>query len=354
MRAPLSPTLEPFGGAEPVRWWLAFVAGLVAATAIVGAATRLTGSGLSITEWAPIMGVVPPLSDAQWQEAFDRYREIPQYKLINKGMSLDGFRGIFWWEWSHRLLARSIGVVFLLPLLWFMARRAIPRHLLARLWLLLGLGGLQGAVGWYMVRSGLVDRVDVSQYRLAVHLGLAALIFAGLIWTLLDLMPERDEVRLATVSRRQRLGAAIVAGLVFLQILLGALVAGLKAGRTYNTWPLMDGALLPAGLLQLTPWWINAFENAATVQLNHRLMAYLVVVMGLLQAWRVMRSADDERVRISGLAVAVLIFAQAALGVWTLLAWVPLGLGVAHQAGALATLAAAIWHLHTVRRATRI
>jgi cytochrome c oxidase assembly protein subunit 15 len=328
------------------------VAALVALTAIIGAATRLTGSGLSITEWQPILGVVPPLTEADWLAAFAKYKEIPQYTELNKGMSLAAFQTIYWWEWSHRLIARSLGVVFLVPFLWFLARRRIPRRLAPRLALLFLLGGLQGAIGWIMVQSGLVDRVSVHPVKLLLHLGCAVLIFALLVWTALDAAERRERpVHLATVSRCQALVAAALVALVYLQVLSGALVAGHKAGLTYNTWPLMDGHLVPDGLGTLTPWWSNAFENITTVQFNHRMLAYLIVAIGVWQAVRLRRSADDESVRRSAMWVGLALLAQMGLGIWTLLAWVPVSLGVAHQAGALAALALALWHLFTVRRA---
>ena len=337
----------------PIRLWLAAIALLIALTAIVGAATRLTGSGLSITEWNPIMGILPPMGEAQWLAAFEKYKAIPQYIQLNKGMNLQAFKTIFWWEWSHRLLARSIGVLVLAPLLVFWARNQIPRGLAPRLVGLLLLGGLQGAIGWYMVKSGLADRVDVSQYRLALHLGLAVAIFALTLWTLFKLDPDQHRSHLVSISRGQRLTAVTLVGLVYLQVVLGAFVAGLKAGRTYTTWPLMDGALVPTGLAQLTPFWHNLFENPALVQFNHRLLAYLLLALAIAHAVALQRSADDERVRLSARLLAIALSGQAALGIWTLLAWVPVHLGVAHQAGALAVFAAAIWHLFVIGRASQ-
>ncbi len=336
-----------------VRLWLALIALLVAMTAVVGAATRLTGSGLSITEWAPIVGIIPPLNEAQWQEAFAKYKQIPQYTQINKGMSIEAFRSIFWWEWSHRVLGRLIGVVFLIPMLVFWLRGAIPRSLRPRMVLLLLLGGLQGAIGWYMVRSGLVDRVDVSPYRLAMHLGLAVFIFGLIVWTILELSGDHRRQHLATQRKADHLRAHVLVAVVFLQIVLGALVAGLKAGLTYTTWPLMDGWLWPSGLFHLTPWWVNVFENPALVQFNHRIVAYLLAILVTVQAAATAGRAGDECVTRSAVVLALLVWAQAALGIWTLLAWVPLGLGVAHQAGALVVLAAALWHLFAVRHGSR-
>ena len=332
---------------DPVRVWLFAVAALVFVMVSVGGATRLTGSGLSITEWRPIMGVVPPLSDAAWQEALEKYRQIPQYRQVNKGMSLEAFKRIFWWEWTHRFLARFVGVAFLLPFLYFLATGRIARALVPRLAGLFALGGLQGAIGWYMVASGLAGRTDVSQYRLALHLSLAVVIFAGLLWTALSLGPR--EARRQAVPPFYRRGAAWIVGLVFLQIVAGAFVAGLKAGNDYNTWPLMDGRFIPQGLGVMSPWWANLFENATTVQFNHRMLAYVLTAVALWHVWSVLSRTDDRLVRASGLAVGGAVLAQVALGIWTLLAQVPLSLGLAHQAGAVTVFGLALWHLHTLR-----
>ena len=241
-----------------IRAWLLVVAALVFVMVSIGGATRLTGSGLSITEWQPIVGTLPPLSQADWLEAFAKYRQIPQYEHVNRGMSLEAFKVIFWWEWTHRFLGRLIGAAFLLPFLYFLAAGRISRALAARLAGIFALGALQGAVGWYMVRSGLADRIDVSQYRLALHLGLAILIFGALIWVALSLDRRRDSAAWSP----QAIAAGLIVLLVFVQIELGALVAGLKAGAGYNTWPLMDGRLVPSGLGAMQPWYLNLFENA--------------------------------------------------------------------------------------------
>ena len=327
--------------------WLFAVAALVFVMVSVGGATRLTGSGLSITEWRPIMGVVPPLSDAAWQEALEKYRQIPQYRHVNKGMSLEAFKRIFWWEWTHRFLARFVGVAFLLPFLYFLATGRIARALVPRLAGLFALGGLQGAIGWYMVASGLAGRTDVSQYRLALHLSLAVVIFAGLLWTALSLGPR--EAGRQAVPPFHRRGAVWIVGLVFLQIVAGAFVAGLKAGNDYNTWPLMDGRFIPQGLGVMSPWWANLFENATTVQFNHRMVAYVLTAVALWHVWSVLSRTDVRLVRASGLAVGGAVLAQVALGIWTLLAQVPLSLGLAHQAGAVTVFGLALWHLHTLR-----
>ena len=332
---------------DPVRVWLLAMALLVLAMVSVGGATRLTGSGLSITEWQPIMGVIPPLSDAAWQDAFEKYRQIPQYKLINKGMSLDAFKAIYWWEWTHRFLGRLIGVVFLVPFLYFLVTGRVTRALAPKLAGICALGGLQGAIGWYMVRSGLAERTAVSQYRLALHLGLAAVIFASLLWVALSL--RRSQAVSQDVSPSRRRVAVALLGLVFLQIVAGAFVAGLKAGAGYNTWPLMDGQLVPNGLGVMSPWWTNLFENATTVQFNHRLVAYVLTGAVLWHVSALLSRARDPHVRASAVTLLVAVLAQVALGIWTLLAQVPVSLGLAHQAGAMIVLAAALWHLHTLR-----
>ncbi len=351
-----NPVLADRGaGDRALEVWLMCVAAMVALTAVVGAATRLTGSGLSITEWQPLLGIVPPLGEAAWLDAFEKYKQIPQYTELNRGMTLDGFKAIYWWEWAHRLIARSIGVVMLVPMIAFWLAGRIGRRLAPRLVGLFALGGLQGAIGWIMVVSGLSERTSVSPYRLALHLGCAVLIFALLVWTILELRALRRPrgLHLSTLTRGQwwRAGALVV--LVYLQILSGALVAGLKAGLTYNTWPLMDGRLVPNGLGSLSPWWLNIFENVTTVQFDHRMLAYLVVGLAIWQAVSVARTADDDVVARSGLWLGVAVVAQMGLGIWTLLAWVPLGLGVLHQAGALVVLAVALWHLFALRRAIR-
>lgn len=335
-----------------IRLWLFGVAGLVFAMVLVGGATRLTESGLSITEWKPVMGVVPPLTQAQWQTAFQHYQEIPQYRALNSGMSLDAFKSIYWWEWTHRLLGRLIGVTFLLPLLWFLWRGWVGPGLRGRLWLIFGLGALQGAVGWWMVASGLANRVEVSQYRLATHLVLACVIYIAMLWTAAQLgngsaaVAERKTGD--TVPARLRLSAVAFLVLVLGQLYLGALVAGLRAGYIYNTWPLIDGGLVPqaARLFSGSPLWRNFFENALTVQFDHRMLAYMIWICALLhaidaaRAWR----AGKGRALAGALALATAVTVQAALGIWTLLEVAPLGLSLAHQAMAMLVLTTATLH----------
>ena len=338
---------RPARSITPVRVWLLAVAGLVFLNLSIGGATRLTGSGLSITDWQPIVGVLPPLSEQDWQQAFEKYQQIPQYQYVNRGMSLEAFKFIFWWEWSHRLLGRLLGLVFFAPLVYFLAAGQIARNLLAKLAFLLVLGGLQGAVGWYMVYSGLANRIDVSPYRLALHLGLAIGIFGALISVALSL----GEPRVAGTRGKERGFALLIVGLVALQIVLGAFVAGLKAGLSHNTWPLMDGRLVPVGLGVMQPIYLNLFENAMTVQFNHRLLAYILLAAALWHAWRVGLSAAGRRCKLTALFLSAAVLAQAGLGIWTLLAHVPLSLGLAHQAGAGALFAIAVWHHHQLRQA---
>ncbi|MFP4538830.1 MAG: COX15/CtaA family protein [Dichotomicrobium sp.] len=328
------------GADTAIRLWLGCVIALIFAMVVVGGATRLTGSGLSITEWKPILGAIPPLSAADWQEAFEKYRQIPQYELVNRGMSLEEFKFIYWWEWAHRFLGRFIGVAFAVPFLVFAFAGRIRRDLAPSLIALFALGALQGFMGWYMVQSGLVDRVSVSQYRLAAHLGLAAIIYAAMIWVMLGVgRPARSAARGSAW-----LSAAGLLAVSFAQIVLGAFVAGMKAGLSYNTWPLMDGALVPDGLFVMQPWYLNLFENALTVQFSHRLGAYALFAWALAHAIAMIRACHAARG--SALVLAAAVTLQAAGGIWTLLEQVPLNLGLAHQAGAFIVLAISVFHLH--------
>jgi cytochrome c oxidase assembly protein subunit 15 len=354
------PVAAPAAGQEAsaagtiwVRAWLFSAAALVFAMVVVGGATRLTDSGLSITEWQPILGVVPPLREADWQDAFAKYKETPEYKRVNQGMSLDAFKVIYWWEWAHRALGRLIGLVFALPFLWFWVRGRLQPGLTPKLLGVLVLGGLQGFIGWYMVQSGLVERVDVSQYRLALHLTMAIVIFGWLLWLALGLTDRSKPVRLRTVSRNQQNLALVLLALLLVQIALGAFVAGTKAGLTYNTWPLMNGQLIPDGLGTIEPWYLNVFENVTTVQFTHRTGAYILVALVLWHAWSLARAADDGRLVLSSALLALAVVAQAALGIWMLVTArgaIPIGLGLAHQAGAVVIFGTAVWHQHRMVR----
>jgi heme a synthase len=324
-----------------VRGWLISIAALIAVMVLIGGATRLTESGLSIVEWKPVTGTLPPLNQEQWEQAFDAYKTIPQYRQLNADMSLEEFKTIFWWEWSHRLLGRAIGVAFLLPFLWFLWRGVLAAELRRRLWLIFGLGALQGGVGWWMVASGLSQRVEVSQYRLATHLVLALLIFAGIVWTLRRL---GGRVPLPT-SPRLKITAVALLVLTFVQLYLGALVAGLRAGKIYNTWPDIDGALIPslARLFFETPWWRNLFENTLTVQFEHRMVAYALFAMALLHALDAVRSRAARSVVNGAIWLVGFVTLQATLGILTLLHQVPMDLALAHQAVAIAVLTLAVF-----------
>ena len=324
-----------------VRWWLISIAALIAIMVLVGGATRQTESGLSIVEWKPVTGALPPLNQEQWTQAFDAYKTIPQYRQLNAGMDLAEFKTIFWWEWSHRLLGRVIGMAYLLPFLWFLWRGALGAGLKRRLWLIFGLGGLQGAVGWWMVASGLSQRVEVSHYRLATHLVLALLIFAGIVWTLRRLADRLPPV----ASPRLKITSFVLLALTFVQLYLGALVAGLRAGKVYNTWPDIDGALIPsaARLWFDQPWWRNLFDNTLTVQFEHRMTAYALLVLAILHAVDAI-AARAGRAAIDGaLWLVAAITLQATLGILTLLNQAPLPLALAHQAVAIVVLTSAIF-----------
>ena len=315
---------------------------------LIGGATRLTESGLSITEWQPLAGVLPPLNDTQWQTEFAKYGAIPQYRQLNAGMSLAEFKTIYWWEWAHRLIGRVIGVVFVVPFIWFLWRNWIPRGRRAALWVILGLGALQGAIGWWMVASGLVDRVEVSQYRLATHLVLACLIYAAIIWTAWRHDGERWA---ASVTSGQpvwvRAGALGLLALIVLQIYFGALVAGLRAGHTFNTWPLIDGGLVPQGtrLFFDVPLWRNFFENPLTVQFDHRVLGYTIWLVAVLHLFNIARLNKRGPALTGAVLLAAALTVQAVLGIWTLLSVVALPLALAHQAMAMVTLTLAVVHL---------
>jgi cytochrome c oxidase assembly protein subunit 15 len=330
-----------------VRWWLTAIAALIATMVLVGGATRLTESGLSIVEWKPVTGTLPPLNDAQWMQAFEGYKTIPQYRELNAGMNLAEFKTIFWWEWSHRLLGRLIGIAYLLPFLWFLWRGALRADLKRRLWIIFGLGALQGAVGWWMVASGLTQRVEVSQLRLATHLVLALLIYAAIVWTLRRLSERQP----AVVPPRLKITAMALLALTFVQLYLGALVAGLRAGRIYNTWPEIDGALIPSAsrLFFEGPWWRNLFDNTLTVQFEHRMTAYALLALAILHAVDAVRSRAGPAAVNGAMLLAAAIMLQAALGIFTLLHQVPIVLALAHQAVAIVVLTLAILQAERLR-----
>jgi heme a synthase len=383
------------GHQRTVAVWLFVCCALIFLMVVVGGITRLTLSGLSITEWQPVVGIVPPLSAADWAAEFAKYKAIPEYRAVHNGMTLDEFKGIYWWEYAHRLLGRLIGVAFAGPFIWFLVRGRLPRRLVGSLCGILLLGAAQGGLGWYMVKSGLADRIEVSQYRLVAHLALALAIYAAILWVALGIVrgssrsaqpspmagldpaihvsnPASESVggrvkpghrgfrhtgstssRVDPSPRWRRTAEAIIA-LVGLTIAAGGFVAGTRAGLTYNTFPLMDGKLVPNGYAQLHPFFLNWFENVAAVQFDHRLLAVTtaIVVMLLWAAGRRAVLHRPARTALHGLAGVTLL--QVALGVATLLLVVPIPLAAAHQAGAVLLLTAAINFRHAVRRVSSI
>ncbi len=341
------------GGGAPrsVAVWLFACCAMVVAMMIIGAITRLTESGLSMVEWRPLIGAWPPTGEAEWRRVFDLYRETSEYRLANAGMTLPEFQTIFWWEFIHRLWGRLIGVVFGAPFVVFLFMRKIPRAMTPHLAVLFVLGGLQGLIGWWMVKSGFVARTDVSQYRLAIHLGMAFLILGYMLWLALDIVSPRVSPRVTPAMGAPRGLAALTLAVISTTVMAGGLVAGLNAGLTYNTWPLMDGGIAPDGVLDLSPWWLNGFENIATVQFDHRMLAYLSAVC---VAWLWLRARRAGLAHTPANALAAMAAAQVTLGVATLLLVAPLPLAVLHQAGAAALFCLALWTLHalTGRKAT--
>jgi cytochrome c oxidase assembly protein subunit 15 len=329
-----------------VAAWLLVCCALVYAMVVVGGVTRLTHSGLSITEWQPIVGTVPPLSQADWAEAFAKYQATPEYRLVNHAMTLAEFKGIFWWEYFHRLLGRVIGVAFLAPFLWFIVRKRIPPGYALPLAAIFVLGGLQGAVGWYMVKSGLVADPRVSQFRLTAHLALAFLIFAAMLWTAMSLLAPRRGARPAPGLRAP---TAPVPALVLVMVCTGGLVAGLRAGLAYNTFPSMNGYFIPPGILMLDPAWKNFFWNITTVQFDHRMLAWLIALLTPLLWWRVARSPAPPRARTGAHLLLAMVAVQVGLGIATLVNVVPLPLAALHQAGALMVFALALNLAHACR-----
>lgn len=331
-----------------LRWWLWLGAGLTASTLVVGGITRLTESGLSIVDWAPIVGAIPPLNDAGWHEAFARYQRYPQYAILRPDMTLAEFKHIYFWEYLHRMIGRLIGLVFLIPFIWFLIRGYFNGPLLRRVLLLFVLGGLQGLMGWYMVSSGLVDRPEVSHYRLAAHLLLAMTIFGCCIWFANDLL-ARPRQCIAPDRRAFLLRALTGFGaLLVIQITWGAFVAGLNAGFAYNTFPLMNGSLLPPNGWSQKPVLINLVDNAATVQWVHRVLATIILVSVFALFVTVRREPGLAPFHRWSAALVGMIFLQIGLGVATLLSFVTIGLAVAHQANALLTVGLLLIFLHEV------
>ncbi len=341
---------------KAIAIWLLVCCATIFGMIILGGVTRLTGSGLSMVEWAPIMGILPPLNQAEWQETFSLYQQFPEYKLKNFNMTLSEFKSIFWFEYGHRLLGRSIGIIFLLPFLFFLFRGKIEKSLTPKLIIMFVLGGLQGLMGWYMVKSGLVNDPHVSQYRLTAHLGLAVVIYAYMFWVALDLLYPKingSSNNTAAKNTKHRLGrlSLIITGIIVITILSGGFVAGTRAGFAFNTFPLMDGRLIPNGLFDLSPVWLNFFENIVTVQFDHRVLAtllFLIIPIFWFKTGKLAgRLASEPKLQPlartgSHLLLAALLL-QVTLGISTLLLVVPVALAAAHQAGAIILLTAALF-----------
>ncbi|MFU8831142.1 MAG: COX15/CtaA family protein [Wenzhouxiangella sp.] len=330
--------------------WLLVCCAVLLALILLGGATRLTGSGLSMVHWQPL-NVVPPITETAWLEEFEAYRQSPEYQMVNRGMALDEFKVIFWYEFGHRLLARGLGLVFALPLVWFLWRRMVPARLRWPLFGLLALGGAQGYMGWYMVQSGLVDIPRVSPYRLAAHLGLALVIFAIMLRMAVDLLWSRPS---SNGSQRLRRGIRLTLALTAVTIVSGAFVAGLKAGLVYNTFPLMGGRVVPEGVLGLEPLWRNFFENPATVQFIHRVLAISTLGAVVALWWRGRRLASGDALRRSFNVLIIVALGQVGLGIATLLMYVPDTIGTIHQGGAvvlLTTLLVVDWLAHSPQTA---
>ncbi len=343
-------TISGKSGDKAVVVWLLACCFLVFAMIVIGGITRLTHSGLSIVEWQPVAGTLPPLSESQWQETFEKYRLTPEYLQVNRGMSVDAFKAIFWWEYIHRLLGRLIGIAFLLPLIGFYWKGWIERRQIPGLLGIFVLGGLQGAMGWYMVASGLVDDPRVSQYRLTAHLSLAFLIYAAMLWVALEIRHPRGPAAENAGGRSTLVRHAWgILFLISMMVITGGFVAGIRAGFAYNTFPLMNGHWFPPELFLLEPWYLNFFNNMATVQFDHRLFAWM---LALVVPWfwlRIQKSSVPPRVRLGAHWLLGLLFLQISLGIATLLLVMPLPLAAAHQACAVLVLSAAVYVLQALR-----
>ncbi len=334
-----------------IALWLFTIVGLLFVMIILGGVTRLTGSGLSIVEWEPLTGIIPPLSEAQWLIEFEKYRSFPEYRSVNFAISISDFKEIYWFEWAHRLLGRIIGIVFFIPLIWFVIRRQVSSYLALHLIGIFILGGLQGLLGWYMVQSGLVDEPDVSPYRLAAHLGLALVILVYVLWVAFGLLKVRSRG-----ARREgsfgflRVATPIYTILVFITILTGAFVAGNDAGHVHNTFPLMDGQIVPSNIFVIEPTWRNFFENSVLVQLDHRLAAVLTVLIGIFLSILGQGRGLPLSARRIFLVLGLLVLTQFLIGVFTLLLSVPIPLAALHQALAILILCSSVWSCHELYR----
>ena len=328
---------------RPIALWLLTCAGVILAMILLGGVTRLTNSGLSMVEWRPLLGIIPPLSQADWQELFLKYQQFPEYQQINKGMSLDEFKPIFMYEYLHRVLGRLIGIIFAVPFLYFYLTKKLTPQLSIRLLALLILGGCQGVLGWYMVKSGLVDNPHVSQYRLTAHLGLAVLIYSCIVWTALDLLNRKTE-QLQSLA----LPSAFIVLLIFVMILTGGLVAGTRAGYAYSTWPLMGDSFVPVGLYAMQPALLSAFEDITTIQFNHRMLAYIIAVVIVGFVFKAIKSKVDGSLRNAVIGLFALLFVQISLGISTIVFHVPISVAAAHQVGAVALLTVALYISHSL------
>lgn len=326
-----------------IALWLFICAGVIFGMVLLGGVTRLTNSGLSMVEWKPLMGIIPPLSQADWQELFVKYQQFPEYQKINKGMSLEEFKPIFMYEYLHRVLGRLIGVLFAVPFLYFFLTKKLSTKLAIRLFGLLVLGGCQGLLGWYMVKSGLVDNPHVSQYRLTAHLGLAILIYSFILWTALNLVSNKSQQ-----AQSLALPSALIVVTLFIMILSGGLVAGTRAGYAYSTWPLMGDSFVPAGLYSMQPAWLSAFENITTVQFNHRILAYIIALLVFAFVYKALRLNVSGSLRWAVFALLALLIMQISLGISTILFYVPVPVAAAHQVGAVALLSVAIYIAHAL------
>lgn len=334
---------------KPVAIWLLVCCALVFAIVVVGGVTRLTDSGLSIVEWKPIVGTIPPLSESDWEEVFEKYHKTPQYKKVNQGMSPDEFKTIFWWEYFHRLLGRVIGLVFLIPFLYFIVRKKIDQPLGLKLAGIFFLGGLQGLMGWYMVKSGLVDNPHVSQYRLTAHLGLAFIIYGAMFHVALKLLLPARALHKDNKLRSLYRFSQVLIGLIFLMVISGGFVAGIRAGQAYNTFPLMDGHFIPPEIFMIEPWYKNFFDNIATVQFDHRLIAWVLAILIPVFWYKSRQLSLSNSTNFACNLFLLMLIVQISLGVATLLMVVPLPLAASHQAGAMLLFTAALWVNHKLR-----
>ncbi len=336
---------------KPIAIWLLTCCALVFAMVVVGGVTRLTESGLSIVEWQPIVGTMPPITQQDWNDLLEKYRATPQYQQINTGMSIEEFKSIFWWEYFHRLLGRLIGLVFFIPFVYFLLRKQIDRSLGIKLTGIFILGGLQGFMGWYMVMSGLVNDPHVSQYRLTAHLGLAFIIFAALFWVALGLLsPEKENSRSNEDMQNLRRFSFGLTALIFMMVLSGGFVAGIRAGLAYNTFPLMNGHFIPPDLFVLEPWYRNFFDNMTTVQFDHRMIAW-ILAFSVPLFWYKSRKIELSKTTYLACNLFLLMLAiQISLGIATLLHVVPIRLAASHQGGAVLLFAASLWVSHRLRQ----